>query len=241
MTELHGRQTTLAMKRTASREASASVRVVVVAAAPVARAGFRALLHRRDEIEVVADCAPDAVESAIERARPNVVVVAPSASSESFDDVAHVLRGRDGATGPRVVVVGSDDDPQHIIGTISAGADAYLPVDVGAEQLRYAVREVHAGRHVIPPDLAFGAILATRPRPDDPAPLTPRELEVLSLLSEGQTNAQIAGRLFVAVGTVKAHVEHILFKLGAVSRTDAAVRAAERGLLTRTSADRRRP
>jgi NarL family two-component system response regulator LiaR len=65
----------------------------------------------------------------------------------------------------------------------------------------------------------------------EPEPLTPRELEVLRLMSRGHTNPQIARRLFLAVGTVKVHVEHILGKLAAVDRTDAAVRALHQGLL----------
>jgi len=64
-----------------------------------------------------------------------------------------------------------------------------------------------------------------------PDPLTPRELEILQLVAQGQTNRQIATRLIVAVGTIKIHVEHILGKLGAADRTQAAVRAAELGIV----------
>jgi DNA-binding NarL/FixJ family response regulator len=76
--------------------------------------------------------------------------------------------------------------------------------------------------------MAAESELVARATPD---PLTPRELEILSLVARGHTNREIAGRLIVAVGTIKVHVEHILGKLGAADRTQAAVRAVELGIV----------
>jgi DNA-binding NarL/FixJ family response regulator len=84
--------------------------------------------------------------------------------------------------------------------------------------------------------MAAESDLGLRATPD---PLTPRELEILRLVAQGQTNRQIADRLIVAVGTIKAHVEHILGKLGATDRTQAAVRAVELGIVR--AEDRGRP
>ena len=94
-----------------------------------------------------------------------------------------------------------------------------------------AVDRLMRGEAVLDPALAMRALRFVRNEIGEPEPLTPRELEVLRLLSHGQTNPQIAKRLFMAVGTVKVHVQHILSKLGAADRTDAAVRASTRGLL----------
>src|SRR5205085_10627290 len=80
--------------------------------------------------------------------------------------------------------------------------------------------------------LILGMAAASQPAARSiPDPLTPREVEILRLVAQGQTNRQIAERLIVAVGTIKIHVEHILGKLGAADRTNAAVRAVELGIV----------
>ncbi len=197
--------------------------MVIVDPSPLARAGLRSALESAG-LQVVADVAilesVDLSASAI----PRLAIL--SAGRGPVDGV-DVLRAA--APNLRILVLAGEET--EVAGAVRAGADGILPTDAEAERILDAIDDLLEGRAVLDPTLAFRA-LRTRGEPiPDPDPLTARELEVLRLLSEGKTNPQIASRLFLAVGTVKVHVEHILSKLGASDRTDAAVRALSRGLL----------
>jgi DNA-binding NarL/FixJ family response regulator len=123
----------------------------------------------------------------------------------------------------------------YLFEALKAGAAGYLLKDATQREVIGAVRQVLRGESLLHGEVATRLLrrLAEEPaRPDElPAvPLTPREAEVLGLLAQGLTNREIAGQLFVSVGTVKVHVERILAKLGVSDRTQAAVRAVTLGL-----------
>lgn len=116
----------------------------------------------------------------------------------------------------------------------AAGPRAILPRDMDADRLLAAAQAVYQGLFVIDPTLADGLLPAVAFDEDDPitAALTPREAEVLQLLAEGLTNKAIAQVLGISDHTIKFHVNAILGKLGAQSRTEAVVRATRLGLLS---------
>jgi DNA-binding NarL/FixJ family response regulator len=137
-----------------------------------------------------------------------------------------------------VVIVTLYEDPDYLLQALRAGAAGYVLKDATRRELLAAVRRVLGGESILNPALAAQLLHrlahegAAQPAAGDaPEPLTTRELEVLRLLAQGQTNPRIAARLGVSRGTVKVHVERIIAKLGASDRTQAAVRAAELGLL----------
>jgi two-component system NarL family response regulator len=131
------------------------------------------------------------------------------------------------AAGPssRIIVLTTYDGDEDIYRALKAGAKSYLLKDVFREELLAAIRAVHSGRRHIPANVA--GRLAERMGGED---LTEREIEVLRLVASGKSNREIGDALLIAEGTVKAHVNNILNKLGANDRTHAAMLALQRGL-----------
>ena len=139
--------------------------------------------------------------------------------------------------GPRVLVLTTFDLDEYVYDALSAGASGFLLKDVPAERLFEAVRVIAAGEALLAPAITkrlIGEFARQRPRAARPRShdLTPRETEVLRLLAEGLSNAEIATRLVVAEETVKTHVSRILMKLDLRDRTQAVVAAYESGLVT---------
>lgn len=135
--------------------------------------------------------------------------------------------------GTEVPVVALVRDAGAIDGAVRAGAKGVLVRSVGGEQLGSAVVAVAEGNVVLSPAV-YEALRGARPKPTigPPLSLTPRELEVLELLAEGLSNRLIAGRLGISEHTAKFHVNAILDKLGAETRTEAVVLAARSGVLS---------
>ena len=116
-----------------------------------------------------------------------------------------------------------------MLGALRAGARGYLTKDTGAEQIHAAIEAVDRGEAVLDPAIQHHVLAAVSAPPahDD---LTPRELEVLGLIAEGLTNAEIAERLVVSAATVKSHVNHIFAKIDARDRAQAVVYAYANGI-----------
>jgi two-component system, NarL family, response regulator LiaR len=138
-----------------------------------------------------------------------------------------------------VIVFTAFDTDERIVEAVRAGARGYLLKGAPRAELFAAIRIVHGGGSLLQPLIASRLIQhLQRPDATPPAggqqpiePLTTRELEVLQLLAEGQTNRQIADRLVITERTVKFHVSSILAKLGAGNRTEAVAIANQRGLI----------
>jgi DNA-binding NarL/FixJ family response regulator len=146
------------------------------------------------------------------------------------------LRAR-GATA-RVIVLTSFTDDERIMPAIQAGAAGYLLKNVQPAELARAVRAAHAGEALLDPSVAARLVeaiveqRATAPAAAPPAPeLTPREHDVLALIVAGMANKRIALELGLSEKTVKAHVGHLLAKLGVADRTQAALLAVRTGLV----------
>jgi two-component system, NarL family, nitrate/nitrite response regulator NarL len=207
----------------------AELRLLLVAEDPLARAGLARLLAELPGCVLVGQTnSADATAVAAEEAADLLVwdlgwETAVDDDLPPFDDLPL----------PTLALLADEDQAAAVWTT---GARALLRRDAGVEKLRAGVTAVAAGLYVLDPALV-GAFQPAAPpdadTDDGPAPaLTPREGEVLRLLAEGLTNKAIAQRLEISDHTVKFHVNAILGKLNAQSRTDAVVRATRRGWLS---------
>jgi DNA-binding NarL/FixJ family response regulator len=243
----HGRATERRGQRTmAERSAQQPVdgtpaSVLIADAEMLVRAGLRAVISEDPAFSVTAEAADG--QHAIDlvtRLRPRLAILSMDLREPPAIEVAR--RAHDAAPGTTIVLLARPDESRSVLEGFRAGATGFVRSDVGRLDLLAALRRALAGESVIDPTFATELImrmaaesnLAPRSTPD---PLTHREVEILRLVAQGHTNRQIAERLIVAVGTIKVHVEHILGKLGATDRTQAAVRAVELGIVHADDAD----
>jgi DNA-binding NarL/FixJ family response regulator len=148
-------------------------------------------------------------------------------------------------TQSRVLMLTTFDSDEYVYAALRAGASGFLLKDAPSEQLVAAVRVVAGGDALIDPSITRRLIqqfvTAARPRTEQPpklAALTPRELDVLRLVAEGLSNAEIAARLVIEESTAKTHVARILMKLGLRDRVQAVVMAYECGFVVPDAPDR---
>ncbi|MFC6093713.1 response regulator transcription factor [Saccharothrix sp. BKS2] len=191
------------------------------------RTGFRMILSAQPDIEVVGE-AVDGVE-AVAMARdlaPDVVLM--DIRMPRLDGLAALRR----ISGPKVVVVTTFDDDEHVRDALLHGACGFVLKTSGATLLVEAIRAAASGEALVSPAITVRMLreLATsRPAPRD-VPLSPRELDVVLLVARGRTNAEVAHALHVTVGTVKTHLASVQAKLGARNRVEIAAWAWESGL-----------
>jgi DNA-binding NarL/FixJ family response regulator len=221
-----------------SPEPQPTVRIVIADDHDVVRSGFASLLDTRPEF-VVVGTARDGLEAVrVGRAlEPDVVLMdVRMPGMDGIEATRQLTTG--GAGGPRVLVLTTFDLDAYVYEALRAGASGFLLKDVTAERLFEAVRVIAAGDALLAPGITRRLISefaqrspASRPVPAGLEELTPRETEVMVLIAEGLSNAEIAGRLVVTEETVKTHVSRILGKLGLRDRTQAVVTAYESGLV----------
>jgi len=202
-----------------------SVRVLLVGEDPLARAGLAALLASQTGLAIVAQGAPADDLAALAAAQaPDVILW--DLGLEPGEGVGALPELGDA---PPVVALAANES--QAVEALAVGARGALFRDVPADRLAAAISAAAQGLLVLEPPLAETA----RPRPSSsgPAldPLTPREIEVLQLLSQGLSNKAIAARLGISEHTAKFHVNSILGKLGASTRTEAVVAASRLGLV----------
>ncbi len=206
----------------------AGITVLLADDHPTLRLGLRVLLDREPDIAVVAEA--ENGEEALAKVlahRPDVAVLDCQLPGLAGPEVAREIRQRGLPT--RVLALSAYRYEHYIRGMLEAGAVGYLLKEEAPEAIVEAVRAAVQGRGYFSPGVAdlVQAILEGK----GPAPLTEREQEVLRLMAEGLSNKEIAARLGCSERTVAFHVGNILQKLGAVSRTEAVVKAKERGML----------
>jgi len=201
------------------------------------RAGFRVILGSEPGIDVVGEAADgqEAVEAA-RSLRPAVVLMDIRMPNMDGLEAAGVILTE---TDCRVLILTTFDSDEYVYAALRAGASGFLLKDAPREQLIAAVRSVAAGDALIDPSITRRLIqqfaLATKPSSQDPRELeslTPRERDVLRLVAQGLTNAEIASRLTVEESTAKSHVGRILMKLHLRDRVQAVVLAYESGFVT---------
>jgi DNA-binding NarL/FixJ family response regulator len=213
------------------------IRVMLADDQALVRDGFRALIDRDPEMEVVAEAA-DGVE-AVSLARsehPDVVLM--DIRMPRIDGLTATKQVLALPEPPRVLVLTTFDRNDWVYEALKAGASGFLLKDVRGSQLTDAIRTVAAGDALLAPSITRRLIeefVAREPSVSSRRPdiLTARELEVLRLLAAGMSNAEIAQRLVVELSTVKTHVNRMLSKLDLRDRTQAVVYAYETGLVSR--------
>lgn len=200
------------------------------------RQGIRALLAAQPDIEVVGDAATG--EAAVELARehaPDVALV--DVLMPGLGGIETTRRLKEASPRTQVLMLTSSHEAEHIVPALRAGALSYLLKDASAEELVQAVRRAAAGEATLHPRVAGQVVRLLREPSRERAPahsdLSEREREVLLLIADGASNADIAVRLGVSEKTVKSHVSNILGKLHLDDRTQAAVFAWREGLKQR--------
>jgi NarL family two-component system response regulator LiaR len=204
------------------------IRVVLADDHAVVRQGLRTFLDLQDDIEVVAEASDG--EEAVEAARrldPDVVLL--DLVMPRLDGLGALKLLREGRA--RVIVLTSFGDDDKLFTALRGGAAGYLLKDVQPSDLVRAIRSAHGGDSPLSPAIATRVVEevaqgGTAAHHD----LTPRELDVLTLIARGRSNKVIARELGVAEKTVKTHVSHVLAKLGVSDRTQAALYAVKQGL-----------
>jgi DNA-binding NarL/FixJ family response regulator len=214
------------------------LRVVVADDQALVRTGFRMILTA-DGIDVVGEATngAEAVE-AVRRTLPDVVLMdIRMPEMDGLEATRRILTGAPGE--PRVIMLTTFDLDHYVYAALSAGASGFLLKDVTPEHLVAAVRMVRSGDALLAPAITRRLVERFAGRSADTAAvhrdlsaLTPRELEVLRLLAQGLSNAELAGQLHLSEATVKTHVARILAKLGLRDRVQAVVVAYETGLVS---------
>ncbi|WP_406247253.1 response regulator [Microbacterium sp. M] len=209
------------------------IRVLIADDQETVRTGLRLLLETLPDIEVVGE-APDGTSAvaAARRLRPDVALVDIRMPGLDGIQVTEVLAGP-GVDDPiAVVIITTFDLDEYVLGALRAGAKGFLLKDAGGALIGEAIRAAADGDSLVSPRVTtrlLSAFATRRPTTAPTEPLTAREEEVLALLSAGLTNAEIGDRMFVSMGTVKAHIGAILLKLGVRNRVEAAMWAYDTG------------
>lgn len=216
-----------------------TTQVIIVDDHPMVREGLRGMLATDRAIQVVGEATTgvEAVEL-VGRISPDVVLM--DIRMPDMDGLAATRQIKQEHPEVSVIMVTMYDNPDYLFQAVSAGAAGYVLKDVSRFELLQTIRTVMSGGSFLNSDLMTQCLqrLASHGRPAGqeaagaPERLTPREMDVLKLVTEGLSNKEIAARLIVSVATVKTHVEHIIQKLQVSDRTQAAVAAVTRGLLS---------
>lgn len=235
------------------------IRIALIEDHDLTRVGIRTALLQKNEIQVVGEAA-NAAEGLkmLKMAQPDIAIIDIGLPDKDGIELTRELKaltgGEDSAI--KVLILTLQDNKESVLAAFAAGADSYCMKDIKFDNLLEAIRVTYNGNAWIDPAIARIVLQQAQQNPPkqesttidqkispqnsdaeeyqeniDAYTLTERELEVLQLIVEGCSNAVIAERLYITVGTVKTHVRNILNKLCADDRTQAAVRALRSGLV----------
>ena len=217
--------------------APAPIRVLLVDDDALVRAGLTMMLDGASGIEVVGEAADgDQVPAAVDAHAPDVVLMDLRMPRTDGITATRRLRGR--PRPPEVIVLTTFGADENVLGGLRAGASGFLLKDSPPAQIVEAIRRVAAGDPILSPAItrrlmerAVAQSGAGERAREVLAGLSPREHEVVLGIGRGETNAEIAARCYMSVATVKAHITHILTKLGLTNRTQIALLAHDAGLV----------
>ena len=224
-----------------------SIRVVLIEDHDLTRMGMKIALQQQGELEFVGEAATGAEGVAIINSQqPDVAIVDLGLPDMDGGEVTRQIKATDNGKATKVLILTLTDNQETVLAAFAAGADSYCIKDISSENLVQALKLTAEGNSWIDPAIASIVLQQVRRREAtveidaaeadykqvlEATPLTERELEVLSEIVNGNSNAEIATKLYITVGTVKTHVRNILNKLCADDRTQAAVRALRAGLV----------
>jgi DNA-binding NarL/FixJ family response regulator len=210
------------------------IRVLLCDDQALVRSGFRMILDARQDLEVVGE-AEDGIQ-AVERTSaldPDVVLM--DVRMPNLDGIGATRQIVSSGSAARVLILTTFDPDEYVYEAIRAGASGFLLKDVEPEELVDAIRVVAAGNALLGSSVTQRLLERFADSPPAQAPslddLTERELEILRLVAEGLSNAEIADRLVVSETTVKSHVSSVLRKLGVRDRVQAVIAAYDAGLV----------
>jgi DNA-binding NarL/FixJ family response regulator len=204
------------------------IRVLICDDHEMVRRGLRTFLALHDDISIVGEAADGTTcaELAVAQ-RPDVILL--DLKMPAGDAVETLRRLRAEGAKSRVLVVTSYSEVAQLLPAVREGAAGIVYKNIDPAALANAVRTVHSGHVLLPPEVA-SALLSGTAGPDRLGQLTSRERDVLVEIAHGRSNREIARALHLAEKTVKTHVSSILFKLGVADRTQAALFAVRAGL-----------
>ena len=209
------------------------IRVIVVDDEQLLRSGLRLILNSAEDIQVVSACDDVQALDEIRREVPDVVLL--DLRMPQIDGITILRRLKSLPRPPAVAMLTTFDMEAHVAEALSSGASGFLLKDTDPEDLIHAVRVLAAGGSVLSPAITRtvidGYVDAARPAAlARLTSMTARERDVLELVAQGMSNAEIGRRLFLSAATVKDHVSAILSKLAVSNRVQAAVIARQAGL-----------
>ncbi|HEX2054210.1 MAG TPA: response regulator transcription factor [Actinomycetota bacterium] len=218
-----------------------SIRILLADDQKLVRAGFRSLLERTEDMEVVGEAADGA--EAVKLARdlqPDVVLMdIRMPVMDGLEALGEILSAAQRA-GVKVVMLTTFELDEYLFEALRLGASGFLLKDIEPDDLRQAIRVVHAGNALLSPSVTRRVIDQFAARPENPPVesdrmrfLTEREKEVVGLVGAGLSNDEIAARLFLSPATAKTHVSRSMIKLGVRDRAQLVVFAYETGLVSR--------
>lgn len=201
------------------------IRVLCVDDHPLVRKGLVAILANERDIKLVAEAGTgrEAVEL-FRKHQPDITLM--DLRMPDLDGIGAIKLIRQEFPQARIIALTSFDGDQDIYRALEAGVSGYLLKETVHTEILNAIRRVHAGKQLLSPEIT-DRLAEYFP----PASLTPREVEVLTLVANGLANKEIAQKLGTASGTVKIHVQNILAKLRATDRTHAVTIALQRGII----------
>lgn len=206
-----------------------TIRILIAEDQRIVREGLMALLEDEAAVEIVGEAAngQEAVEL-FGQLRPDVVLM--DLQMPLMDGPEATRRIRDLVPDARVLVLTTYATDEFIFKALRAGAQGYLLKDASTDELLSAIQAIYQGQTQLSPDVAARLVMGMNT--GGPEPLTPRELEVLTLMGQGRSNSEIATTLAIAPRTAKVHVQNILSKLGAANRTEAVSIAVRQKLIS---------
>ncbi|MQA86931.1 MAG: response regulator [Streptosporangiales bacterium] len=215
------------------------IRVLVCDEQILVRAGVRTILHDEDDIDIVGEFGSgrEALDGA-RRLQPSVVVTDIRLAEIDGIQVARRLTKPDAGPPTEVIILTDHCDDRVVLDALAAGARGFVFKGNSGTEINEAIRMVAAGEAFLPPPVIrllldrFAGRLCCPPDRNQGhlATLTDREREVLALIAEGRSTAEVAHRLYVSEGTVKSHIHHVFRKLGLRNRVQAAIAAYDAGL-----------
>ena len=210
--------------------------VLLVDDEPLIRSGLRAIINAEPDLNVLGEADDGAgVTAMVRRLRPDVVLMdVRMPVVDGIEATRRLLTNVDDP--PRVLVLTTFENDDYVFDALRAGASGFLLKRARPDEVVRAIRLLAAGDSLLFP--AAIRALAARRAPATPtasgldsARLTDREAQILRLIAQGRSNAEISAQLIVSAETVKTHVAHVLAKLGARDRTQAVIRAYDSGFI----------
>ncbi|MEU8393802.1 response regulator transcription factor [Nonomuraea sp. NPDC048892] len=212
------------------------IRIVLADDQPLVRAGLRALLENSSDMEVVAAAADgEEAVSVVRSSLPDVVLMDIRMPGTDGLEATRRIRADPELAATRVLILTTFEFDQYVFEALRAGASGFLVKNIEPDRLRQAVRATVRGESLLAPNVTRRLIEQfVRPAGDGTeglSALTDRERDVLALVAEGLSNAEIAARLFLSPATVKTHLHRIMTKLDARDRAQLVIQAYEVGLV----------